>query len=32
MLEEQFVVPDDFNLDDFFKGSWGIIKGEKAEG
>jgi len=30
MLKEQFQIPEDFNLDEFFRGSWGIIRGEKT--
>ena len=31
ILEENFKVPDSFDLDEYFKESWGIIRGQKTK-
>jgi len=29
VLDESFTIPEDFNMDGFFAGSWGIVRGKK---
>ncbi len=31
ILDDKFIVPEDFSLDNFFGGSWGIKKGKRAK-